>query len=219
MRIAFTAHLSALDAGLVDLCGQVAVVTRQASIAALTGDLAQAEAALSEVTEITATARGVADSTVHLMARQQPVAHDLRALLGAQRVAASLRRMAQLAGNIAKAARRGYPQPVVPPEVQGVVEDMADLADTMALRVHRTVKTQDAGAAGVLLGLSRHMHDLYQEMLTIVASSAWPYSAQTAVQVCMLSRDYERFAEHAVEIGWAVGYIATGIPNQHDTWG
>lgn len=219
MRTAFTAHLSALDADLVHLCAQVATVTRQASTAALTGDLARAESALSEVAEITAAARGVVDSTVHLMARQQPVAHDLRALLGAQRVAASLRRMAQLIGNVAKAARRDYPQPVVPAEVQGVVQDMADLADTMALRVHRAVKTQDAGATGLLLGLGRHMHGLHQEMLAIVASSAWPYPARTAVQVCMLSRDYERFADHAVEIGWAVGYIATGIPNQHDTWG
>lgn len=218
MRTAFTAHLSALDAGLADLCAHVAVVTRQASIAALASDLTQAESALSEVADIEATADAVAHHAVQLIARQQPVAHDLRALLGAQRVAASLRRMAQLAGSIAKAARRGYPTPLVPAEVQGVVEDMADLADTMALRVHRTLQTHDSGAAGVFLGLSRHMHDLNQEMLTIVASSAWPYPAQTAVQVCMLSRDYERFADHAVDIGWAVGFVATGLPAQQAAW-
>lgn len=219
MRTAFTAHLAALDAELVDLCAHVAVVTRRASVAALTGDLAQAESALSEVADIESAARRVADSTVQLVARQQPVAHDLRALLGAQRVAGSLRRMAQLAGNIAKAARRGYPQHVVPTEVQGVVEDMAGLADAMALRVHRALQTHDAGAAGVLLGMDRQMDALHQEMLTIVSSNAWTYPAQTAVQVCMLSRDFERFADHAVDIGWAVGYVATGIPTQQDAWG
>lgn len=218
MRIAFTARLAAVETGLVDLCAHVAVVTRRASVAVLTGDLAQAESALSEVADIALTARQLADSTVQLMARQQPVAHDLRALLGAQRVAASLHRMAQLAGNIAKAARRGYPQTLAPTEVLGVVEDMADLADTMVLRAHRAVQAQDAGAAGVLLGLNRQMHDLHQEMLTIVASNAWPYSAQTAVQVCMLSRDYERFADHSLDIGLAVGFIATGIPAQHEVW-
>lgn len=216
MRTAFTAHLAALDAQLVDLCAHVATVTQAASVAALTGDLAMAESALSQVADIEANALRVADSTVQLVARQQPVAHDLRALLGAQQVAAALRRMAQLGGRIAKAARRDYPEPVVPAEVRGVVQDMSALADSMVMRVHRALANHDAGVAGVLLGQDSQMDALYEEMLAIVSSSAWPYPARTAIAVGMLSRDFERYANHAVEIGFAVGYVATGIPAQID---
>jgi phosphate transport system protein len=219
MRTAFRAHLAALDAEVLDLCQRVGQAIRSASQAALDGDLALAEATLSAVATIDLDAREIADSTVHLVARQQPVAQDLRALMGAQRVVTSLRRMAQLAGRVAKAARRGYPEPVVAREVVGVVSDMSGQADAITARLYRALMTHDAGAAGVLLGMSRQMTELHQEMLTIVSSAAWPYPAQTAVQVCMLSRDFERFAEHGVDVGWVIGYVATGVPRQHDICG
>lgn len=218
MRTAFRAHLAALDADLVDLCTRVSQAMHDASQAAMAGDLALAESTLTEVAAIDTDARHVAESTVHLVARQQPVAHDLRALIGAAQMATSLRRMAQLTGSVAKAARRGYPQPVVPQEVTGVIADMAGQSEAITARLLSALRNHDAGVAGVLLSMDRHMDELHHEMLTIVSSPAWPYPAQTAVAVCMLSRDYQRFADHAVDVGWAIGYVVTGIPGQHDTY-
>lgn len=212
MRTAFRARLAALDSALVGISERVRHAVATATSAALSADLAGAEGVISEVVDLEQSARDLAEESVHLMAQQQPVAQDLRVLLTAGRIAGSLQRMARLAGHIATSARRAYPEPVVPPEVAGVLADMGEVADRMIGQVGAALARRDPGTRTDLVALDREMDRLHQEMLAIVRSPAWPFPVDTAVDVTLLSRDYERLADHAVDIGAAVVYVVTGVP-------
>ncbi len=210
MRSVFHARLAALDQNMASLCEQVGRALRQAVEAALTADLRLAEAVMSEGIDIDYGARQVTVDAAHLTAQQQPVAHDLRVLLAAQQQAVSLRRMAGLATNIAKATRRRYPRPLIPREVRDVVVDMAELGQSLTDRLQRALADADLASAHVVRASGRHMGSLHSEMLAIVSSTAWPHDVTTAVDVCMLSRDLQRFADHAQAISEEVVYVATG---------
>ncbi len=212
MRTAFRARLAALDSTLVEVSQRVRHAVSAATAAALAGDLAGSEAVISDVGDIEDAARAAADDAVRLMAQQQPVAQDLRALLTAGRIAASLQRMARLAGHIATCARRAYPGTVAPAEVGGVLADMGGVADRMLGRVTDALARRDPGAAAELVALDREMDRLHQEMLAIVRSRAWPFAVDTAVDLTLLSRDYERIADHAVDVAGAVVDVVTAVP-------
>ncbi len=210
MRSVFHARLAALDQNLASLCEQVGHALRRATEAAFTADLRLAEEVISEARDIDDEARQVTIDAAYLTAQQQPVAHDLRVLLAAQHQAVSLRRMTGLASNIAKATRRRYPRPLIPREVRDVVVDMAELAHSLTERLQRALGQADLASAHVVRAAGRQMGSLHVEMLAIVGSSAWPHDVTTAVDVCMLSRDLQRFAEHAQTIAEEVVYVATG---------
>lgn len=210
MRSVFHARLAALDQDLASLCERVGRALQQAVEAALAADLRLAESVISEGRDIDDEARRVMMVAAHLTAQQQPVAHDLRVLLAAGQHAVSLRRMTALSTNIAKATRRRYPRPLIPREVRDVVVDMAQLGQLLTARLQRAVVGADLAAAHVVAASGRQMSALNTEMLAIVGSPAWPHDVATAVDVCMLSRDLQRFADHARMMAEDVVYVATG---------
>jgi phosphate transport system protein len=54
------------------------------------------------------------------------------------------------------------------------------------------------------------MNELHQRLLTLLRENDWPHGVASAVDVALLGRFYERFADHAVEIGRRVIFQATG---------
>lgn len=210
MRTAFESWLTALDHTVLDLNRQVARSVRHAVAASLQDDLRQAETAIESQAEISSAARYVSDQVAALMARQQPVAQDLRRLLAAQRNASSLDHMGVLAASAAKLTRRRYPRTVVPPEVRGVVGDMAELSDRLLVLVGEILHTKHVAYPSLSLELTEHMEQLHREMMSIVRSPAWPHDVATAVDMSMLSRDLLRLTDHAGEITAAVQYYETG---------
>jgi phosphate transport system protein len=212
VRTVFRARLAALDSALVEISGQVRRAVSAATNAALTADLPAAEAVISEVSGIEERASDLAEEAVHLVAQQQPVAKDLRALLAVGRVAGSLQRIARLAAQVAAAARRAYPDRLAPDEVSGVLADMGALADRMLAAAGEALAADDVSAADRLQEMDRDMDRLHQEMLTIVRSRAWGHPVNAAVALTLVSRDYERIADHAVEVAAAVVYVVTAVP-------
>ncbi len=54
------------------------------------------------------------------------------------------------------------------------------------------------------------MHDLHRQLFTVLMDSEWKHGVAAAVDVTLLGRFYERFADHAVEIGRRITFQATG---------
>ena len=98
------------------------------------------------------------------MARQAPVASDLRALITALHVAADLERMGDLADHVAKTALRRHPSPAVPAELRPAFTAMADVADRMAAKIATVLAKLDAVGAAELERDDDAMDELHKEL-------------------------------------------------------
>ncbi len=128
MRDAFHEELDAINNTLVDLSHRVNKAIEQATHALLTADLAIAEQVIAEDNQIDEIQHALDAQTIDLMARQQPVASDLRALVVSLRMSADLERMGDLAHHIAKSARMRFPSTAVPPELLLTIQEMGAAA-------------------------------------------------------------------------------------------
>lgn len=210
MRTAYHAWLTALDHAVVDLSGQVARAIRWAADSVLNDDLHQAQSAISALSDIADAAEEISDQAAAIMARQQPVAHDLRRLLGAQKAAASLQAMGRLAASIGKVTRRRYPKTIAPPEVRGVLADMVALSQRLSVLVGEVLNSHHVAYPNLAVGVFEQMQQLHKEMLAIVRSPAWPHDVATAVDMTMLSRDFVELAEYGLDLVSVVLYVEKG---------
>ena len=128
MRDAFHEELDAINETLAGLSRRVQKAMEQATHALLTADLALAEQVIAEDNQIDEIQHALDAQTIDLMARQQPVASDLRALVVSLRMSADLERMGDLAHHIAKSARMRYPATAVPPELLLTIQEMGAAA-------------------------------------------------------------------------------------------
>ena len=127
MREVFQKELSEVQERLVDLSESVTEIMEKASLAFLNSDVKKAEEAiaLSEINEERALV--IDELAIRILSRQSPVARDLRVLVAALRISASLERMGALAGHIATIARFRYPESVVPKSLVKTFTEMGEL--------------------------------------------------------------------------------------------
>lgn len=205
-------HLEQLDrlSGLLATVSRDAAGTiRRASVALLDVDPSAARTVLAEVTERAATHRRIDELVPLTLARQQPVASDLRLVLAALRMNTELHRMDVLAAHIAKLVVARHPAQVVPPAVRPLIGTMAEITTRIADKSALVLATRDRIEA-LQLGLDDDELDVQYERLFGVLADAWPYGMQAAIDVAMLGRYYERFADHAVNVARRVAYLVGG---------
>jgi phosphate transport system protein len=147
--------------------------------------------------------------TFQLLVRQQPVAGDLRMLVSALKIAAECRRMGALAHHIGTAAARSHPAPAIPFQLAEIFRRMGDIASRIADGAGVTLRTSDAYEAARLEVDDDAMDGLRRALFRALIHN-WPHSVETAVNVALLGRYYERFADHAVAIAQSVIFIVTG---------
>ncbi|MFB9238909.1 phosphate signaling complex protein PhoU [Plantactinospora siamensis] len=212
MREEFRADLHIVAQLLVDMAESVRAAMGQATRALLTADRTAAEEVISADAEIDATYRQVEERVCDVLARQAPVASDLRAMITALHVAADLERMGDLADHVAKTALRRHPSPAVPAELRAVFTDMSGVADRMAGKIGSVLAKPDAEVAAELDRDDDAMDDLHRSLFAVLLRDDWPYGVETAIDATLLGRFYERFADHAVNAGEHVIYLITGQP-------
>ncbi|MGC1213046.1 MAG: phosphate signaling complex protein PhoU [Micromonospora sp.] len=210
MRDEFRAELQAVSQLLVDMAEGVRTAMRQATRALLTADRQAAEAVIAGDAEIDGIYRQVEERVCDLLARQAPVATDLRMVITALHVAADLERMGDLADHVAKTALRRHPSPAVPAELRPIFTDMAEIADRMAVKIGKVLGAPDAALAAELDRDDDAMDDLHKSLFGVLLHDDWPYGVETAIDATLLGRFYERFADHAVNAGEHVVYLITG---------
>ncbi|WDZ85512.1 phosphate signaling complex protein PhoU [Micromonospora cathayae] len=210
MRDEFQADLQTVSQLLVEMADAIRDAMRQATRALLTADRRAAETVIARDAEIDGRYRDVEERVCELLARQAPVASDLRAVITALHVAADLERMGDLADHVAKTALRRHPSPAVPAELRPIFTEMAGIADRMAGKISGVLAAPDAQLAAELDSDDDAMDDLHRSLFGVLLDDAWPYGVETAIDATLLGRFYERFADHAVNAGEHVVYLITG---------
>lgn len=210
MRDQFHDDLEEIGQTLVQLTRLVKLAMSQASTALLTADLSVAEKVIKEDDVIDNIQHELDAKTIGLMARQQPVASDLRTLVTSLRMSADLERMGDLANHIAKQARMRYPNSAVPPELSLTIQEMGNVCGQIVDKVTLVLQNRDAQRALEIEKDDDAMDILHRKIISTLLDSKWPHGVETAIDMTLLGRYYERYADHAVSIARRVYFLVTG---------
>jgi phosphate transport system protein len=212
MREEFRAELADVTRTLVEMADGVRVAMQRASSALMAADQTDAEEVLHADAETDARHRQVEDMVYDLLARQAPVASDLRLVVTGLHIAADLERMGDLASHVAKTALRRMPASAVPEELRPVISDMAAAADRMAAKITEILQTADAQRAAELERDDDEIDELQKQLFGLMLGTAWRHGVEPAIDGALLGRWYERYADHAVNAGRHVVHFVTGSP-------
>jgi len=210
MRDAYHEELEALSDQLVEMTRLVGSAISRASTALLDADLSLAESVIAADDAINALRDDLDQRSLDLLARQQPVASDLRTIVTTLRMSADLERMGDLARHVARVARRRAPESAVPATLLPTVVEMSQVAVRLVAKVGRVIASQDVAAALELEGDDDEMDRLHRALFTALLDSDSPYGVEEAIDVTLVSRYYERFADHAVSVAERMVYLVTG---------
>jgi phosphate transport system protein len=210
MRTAFHEQLSALCSRLSEMCGLAADAMERATHALLEADLSVAEQVIADQEHIAAMSRRAEENALKLLALQQPVASDLRMIVGSIHIGADVERMGALAVHVAGIARLRHPDCALPDEVRGSFAEMGARAVQLARTAQEVLLSRDPNKAGRLRDQDDAVDAEHRHLFTLLIDRKWQDGVCSAVDVALLGRFYERFADHAVEIGRRVVFEATG---------
>jgi phosphate transport system protein len=208
MRTAYHEQLDALSTQLGDMCGLAGVAMERATQALLQADLVLAEQVITDHEQIAAMSAKAEDAAFVLLAL--PVAGDLRAIVSSIQIVADVDRMGALALHVAKIARRRHPQHALPEEVNGYFAEMGRVAVELGNSAQEVLLTKDPEKAARISEEDDAMDDLHRHLFSVLMDKEWRHGVTAAVDVTLLSRFYERFADHAVEVARRVIFQATG---------
>jgi phosphate transport system protein len=209
-RLEFASDLRMVRASLVTMTATASKAIRAATTALLDLDLEAVRMTASLEQELEDDRLAIERRTLHLLARQQPVAGDLRMLVSAIRISAECRRMGALAHHIGTAASRSYPAPAIPDELSEIFRRMGDVASRIADGARITLTTSDALDAARLEVDDDAMDGLLRALFRALVDN-WSHGVEAAVNVALIGRYYERFADHAVAIAQSVIFIETAM--------
>ena len=209
-RLEFASDLGMVRASLVTMTETASKAIRAATTALLDLDLEAVRMTASLEQELEDDRLAIERRTHHLLARQQPVAGDLRMLISAIKISAECRRMAVLAHHIGTAAGRSYPASAIPDELSEIFRRMGDVASRIADGARITLTTSDALDAARLEVDDDAMDGLLRALFRALVDN-WSHGVEAAVNVALIGRYYERFADHAVAIAQSVIFIETAM--------
>src|ERR1700752_4194529 len=210
MRTAYHDQLDALTTQLGEMCGMAGIAMERATQALLQADLALAEQVIPDHEQISLMSAHAEETAFVLLALQAPVAGDLRAVVSSIQIVADVDRMGALALHVAKIARRRHPQHALPEEVNGYFAEMGRVAVELGNAVQEVVVLRDPELAARLREEDDAMDDLHRHLFTVLMNRDRKHGVTAAVDVTLLSRFYEGFAGHAVEIARRVIFQVTG---------
>jgi phosphate transport system protein len=210
MRDTYHEQLDDILAELERMTRTVSTAVRRSTTALLAADIRQAEEVIAADIQLDAAGEGVEERVFELMARQSPVANELRMLVAALRMVADLERMGDLSAHVAKIARLRYPGAAIPPELHGVIEEMATVAGKMVDSAGDVIQSHDVEAAARLETVDDQMDQLRSNQFRLMMDDSWPHGVEVAVDIALLGRYYERIADHAVAMARRVVYLVTG---------
>jgi phosphate transport system protein len=210
MRDAFHEELDAIQATLVTMGEMVSTAMSRSTQALLNADVKLAEQVISEDEKLDSIQHDLEARAINLMARQQPVAQDLRILVTSLRMSADLERMGDLCHHIAKLARMRYPEVAVPAELVKTIENMGTTAVKIIEKSTHVIKTQDLQAAIELETDDDEMDKLHRALFVALLDDSWSHGIEAAIDMTLLGRYYERCADHAVSIARRVYFLVKG---------
>ena len=210
MREVFQQELREVQERLVEIAGLVAVGIENATQAFNESNVSLAETVIAADNRIDVAAQELDELAINILARQQPVARDLRIVVSALRISASLERMGDMAKHIAQLARYRFPDKVVPKSLRTTFAEMGALDVAIAKKLVKLLETEDVNLAEEIRNEDDKVDALHLSVFDKVLGETWKGAAVDTVDATLASRYHERFADHAVSIAKKVQYLATG---------
>jgi phosphate transport system protein len=204
--------LTLVNNDLVAITTLVGSAMNLATQSLLDADLSLAEKVIQADANIDALCSAVEDRCLELMEDKRPTGSELRSIIGALRIAASLERMGDLAEHVAKQARMRYPNAAVPQDLRETFAIMGGVAEAIVSKSGAVIATKDVSLASEIASHDAEMDYRHRELFTIVLSPSWAHGVEAAIDVTLLSRYYERYADHAVSVTRRVINVVTGEP-------
>jgi phosphate transport system protein len=210
MRDVFHDELDDIGAGVAEMIQLVAAAMQGGTSALLDADLLLAQKVIDADTRVDALRVDLEDRAFQMIARQQPVATDLRVLVTTLHLVADLERMGDLALHVAKIARLRFPDAAVPEEARDVILQMGEVARSLVQKVGEVVEGRDISLAQAIEAEDDSMDALRRKLFTLVLSPRWSHGTEAAIDMTLLGRYYERYADHAVAVARRMIFIVTG---------
>jgi phosphate transport system protein len=210
IRSAFQDELDHVSQSLVDLTHMVSESIVKASKALLSADLNLAEEVIATDAKIDDYQHDLDTRIIDIIARQQPVASDLRALITALRMSADLERMGDLSHHIAKVARLRHPNNAIPNDLILAFTEMGYVAEKLSTKVATVITTRDTDMALQVEKDDDEMDDLHRKVISGIISNGSTITIESAIDLTLLGRYYERFADHAVAVARRVYFLVKG---------
>ncbi|PZQ90623.1 MAG: phosphate transport system regulatory protein PhoU [Leifsonia xyli] len=210
MREVFQQELREVQERLVEISTLVADSIEKATRAFNESDVSLAEEVIEDDRRIDVLAAELDELAITILARQQPVARDLRIVVSALRVSASLERMGDMAEHIAQLSRYRFPEKVVPKGLRSTFREMGALDVEIARKLTQLLETEDPAIAEQIRNEDDKVDALHLAVFDKVLGETWKGETADTVDATLASRYHERFADHAVSIAKKVQYLATG---------
>lgn len=210
IRSAYQDELDGVSQSLVDLTNMVTASMVKASKAVQSADLTLAEEVIASDVKIDDFQHELDARIIDIIARQQPVATDLRALVTAMRMSADLERMGDLAHHIAKVARLRHPDRAIPDSLILPFTEMGHVAEKLSIMVAAVITTRDTEMALQVEKDDDEMDDLHKKVIATIIKDETGLSLESAIDLTLLGRYYERYADHAVSVARRVYFLVTG---------
>lgn len=210
MREVFQQELREVQDRLVEIAALVQVSIENAVSAFNESNVSLAESVIADDNRIDELTISLDELAINILARQQPVARDLRIVVSALRISASLERMGDMSEHIAQLARYRFPEKVVPKTLRSTFAEMGRLDVEVARKLTLLLETEDVRLAEEIRNDDDRIDELHLSVFEKVLSESWKGGAEDTVDSTLASRYHERFADHAVSIAKKVQYLATG---------
>ncbi len=202
--------MTALSADLGKMCGLAVSALERATEALLGADLSLAEQVIADHEHIIELNWQAEEAALRILALQQPVASDLRRVVGSIHIAADIDRMGALAAHVAGISRLRHPDCALPADGRASFAEMGARAVQLAKTAQEVLLSRDPDKAARLRDEDDAVDAEHRHLFTLLIDHKWQDGVCSAVDVALLGRYYERFADHAVEIGKRVVFEATG---------
>ena len=211
MRLSFTEELARLESALQEEGDLVLRALRSALNALARGDEELADEVISFDDEVDARYMAIEEGVQSLLARQTPVAADLRLVLAVLRINLHLERMADYCVTVAKLTKLMGDLDVSGEAIASSIEDMGQRAEQMIRVALDSFTERDADKAETLVDLDelidRANRNAIEDVLSLGDS---PAEREYGLRMLVVSRCVERIGDHAVDIGEQVAYLVTG---------
>jgi len=206
----FDTELEEVQTRLVALAQSAKTIMEKASSAFLNSDVALADEALALNDSNERKALDLDELVIKILGTQSPVARDLRILVSALRMSASLERMGSLASHIAAIARYRFPGSAIPQGLRDTFTEMAKIDIELAEKAIQLLKNTDVDLAREIQARDEAVDLLHRKVFDIVLAPTWSENAMFTVDITLASRYFERFADHVVDISSKVSFLQTG---------
>ena len=215
-RKTFHQELDEVQQEIVRLAAMVTEVIPRGTEALLSNDLEAAQAVIDGDDALDLLSLEIEERCYQLLALQQPMAGDLRAIVTALRLNSEIERSGDLVVNVMKGTRRIYGVEY-DPKLRGLIERMSEQAQRLFKLAVDAYVEGNAGLAAALDDMDDRLDLLHKDYIQAIFESHSQSSMdlQAAVQLALIGRYYERIGDHAVNMGERVRYMVTGWLPEH----